>query len=67
MGPPAKRIFDVLRPGSTAGFEDVEYTLNRRDERSLQVSLLDPHPNAAGHRLHAEALLHGLATLPARC
>jgi hypothetical protein len=25
------------------------------------------HPNAAGHRLHAQALLDGLAALPASC
>jgi lysophospholipase L1-like esterase len=38
-----------------------------RDERALQVSPLDPHPNAQGHQLHAQALLQGLAALPLRC
>jgi lysophospholipase L1-like esterase len=37
------------------------------DDRTLQVSAFDPHPNAAGHRLHAQALLDGLAALPASC
>ena len=34
---------------------------------SLRRSALDPHPNAAGHRLFAEALYDGLRRLPPRC
>lgn len=41
--------------------------LRRRDASALRLSLVDTHPNAAGHRLHAEALLDGLAALPDRC
>jgi hypothetical protein len=38
------------------------------DERTLQVNpFFDPHPNAEGHRLHAQALLQGLADLPRSC
>ena len=33
----------------------------------LWVSLVDPHPNAAGHAILAEALGDGLDALPARC
>jgi lysophospholipase L1-like esterase len=38
-----------------------------RHEPSLWVSMMDPHPNAEGHRLLAEALEHGLAELPPHC
>jgi lysophospholipase L1-like esterase len=38
-----------------------------RDERTLVVGAYDLHPNAAGHRLLARALVAGLRGLPARC
>jgi len=40
--------------------------LRGHDEESLWVSKLDAHPNAAGHRLLAQALREGLERLPAR-
>jgi lysophospholipase L1-like esterase len=37
------------------------------DPDSLWVSLFDPHPNARGHALLADALYDGLGKLPAEC
>jgi len=37
------------------------------DASDLRLSTIDTHPNAKGHRLHAEALVSGLAALPAHC
>jgi lysophospholipase L1-like esterase len=38
-----------------------------QDENALKVGVFDPHPNAAGHRILARALLEGLRTLPPHC
>jgi lysophospholipase L1-like esterase len=38
-----------------------------RDASALRLSVVDTHPNAQGHRLHAEALVAGLDRLPAHC
>lgn len=38
-----------------------------REESSLWVGPTDPHPNAEGHRLLAEALFAGLDALPPHC
>jgi len=38
-----------------------------RDPEELRVSSLDPHPNAAAHRLYAQALFDGFRRLPERC
>jgi lysophospholipase L1-like esterase len=35
--------------------------------KSLHVGPTDTHPNAAGHRILARALLEGLQSLPSRC
>ncbi|MEN8184411.1 MAG: SGNH/GDSL hydrolase family protein [Myxococcota bacterium] len=35
--------------------------------REFWIASHDPHPNALGHRLLAEALVEGLESLPARC
>lgn len=41
--------------------------LRQRDAADLRFSIVDPHPNAEGHRLLAEILHRGLLDLPARC
>jgi hypothetical protein len=41
--------------------------LRGRDAPSLRISFSDPHPNAAGQRLHGEALDAALRALPERC
>jgi lysophospholipase L1-like esterase len=38
-----------------------------RDVHELRISDVDSHPNAAGHRLHAEALVEALESMPPRC
>ena len=38
-----------------------------RDANQLRLSVIDTHPNAAGQRLHAEALVAGLLALPPDC
>jgi len=38
-----------------------------RDVHALRISDVDSHPNVAGHRLHAEALVEGLKALPSHC
>ncbi|MGH0028205.1 MAG: SGNH/GDSL hydrolase family protein [Myxococcota bacterium] len=38
-----------------------------RDVDALRHSVADTHPNAAGHRLHAEALVEGLSGLAPHC
>jgi lysophospholipase L1-like esterase len=37
------------------------------DERALSISIIDSHPNPAGHQLLARALLEGLDALPEEC
>jgi len=41
--------------------------LRGHDVAELRHSLVDNHPNAAGHRLHAEALVAGIDALPPEC
>jgi lysophospholipase L1-like esterase len=38
-----------------------------RDSSALRLSVIDGHPNAAGHRILAEALYAGLRELPPSC
>lgn len=38
-----------------------------RTPRDLWVGIFDPHPNAEGHEIFAQALANGLAQLPAEC
>jgi lysophospholipase L1-like esterase len=38
-----------------------------RDAATLRHSAVDPHPNAEGQQLHAEALVAGLDALPEQC
>lgn len=38
-----------------------------RNPQDLWVGLFDPHPNALGHRVFAEALLEGLDAMPEHC
>ncbi len=46
--------------------ETFSFVANRASD-DLTISLLDPHPNAEGHRAFAEALLAGLRDLPTSC
>ena len=44
-----------------------QFLPDTRDADTLRFSFANPHPNAAGHRLLAEALRDGLEALPPRC
>ena len=67
---PFVRVYDHVESESRArGLFAVQALphLRGRDAETVRISLVDPHPNAEGHRLHAEALVAGLAELPPRC
>jgi lysophospholipase L1-like esterase len=67
---PVGSIYDRVAEASRArGLEVVPsfQVFRGKDERALHVSPVDPHPNRAGHELHAQALLAGLDALPPAC
>jgi len=67
---PLKEIYGRVEEASLARGMTVTQTLpalKGRRAPELVVSPVDPHPNAAGHRILAQALFEGLAELPASC
>ena len=59
----------VAQAAAEFGMTPVEtfpFVANRASD-DLTISRLDPHPNAEGHRVFAEALLAGLRDLPLSC
>jgi lysophospholipase L1-like esterase len=60
------RVADAARARGLTAVPSLAFFLGQ-DERALQVSVVDPHPNRAGHALLAAALVQGLDGLPERC
>lgn len=65
-GPVSEHVERLARDRGLAVIETFP-SFAGRDEPSLWVGPMDPHPNALGHRLLAEALYAGLDELPAHC
>jgi len=73
LGPmhPFRKIYDAVAAAVVARGMTVtdayRESFHGHDASQLVLSPFDPHPNAAGHRLLAEALYAGLERLPPRC
>ncbi len=67
---PSRRFYRLIEEKAAARGLTVTQSypkLRWRLAESLRRSVFDPHPNAEGHRLFAEALYDGLRRLPPSC